>query len=902
MTDPTRSSRSGEFDELDQDLRDPAEAAFEEFLELREQDSNADFHAFCEDRPALRDELIALEGMWGDVGGAIRRLVTVPDQPSTPLRGDSEEEEVGAILERLSQRRSPKERYRVIEEVAQGGMGVVLKVWDEDLRRELAMKVALETAPGSTSLRRGRETRSRRIARFLEEAQVTGQLDHPGILPVHEVGVDQQRRVFFTCKLVRGRGLRAVFELVREERDGWNQTRALNSLLRVCEAMAFTHLNGVVHRDLKPSNIMVGRLGETYVMDWGLARVLERGSPSPSSESDRSAAIAPTPSSSESPVPVVLRRGISSERRDATRSKSGSSLATTDGEVLGTPHYMSPEQARGELERIGPASDVYSVGAMLYELLAGRPCFPREGPEGEPRAVLKRLLAGPPAALDRVAPSQPAELVAICEKAMARDPAERYPDMSEMAEDLRAFLENRVVRAWRTGAWVELVKWVGRNRLAAAAVALLIVTIIVGSAGWVGLERARQREREDRLAANFVQEAERSWPIHPDSITSMEYWLRGARELASSLAERRAELQVLRSRGTPGPTETSESPWERQRLQAALLDDEEFARQLEVVRLEVHATLDSEESEAQARSAAEALLAEAETVAAAVEIDPCFLSKYETTQAQWTRLAGSNPSFYNAGHWHSERPKVSRRHPVENISWEDCRAMLPRWGLVLPTEAQWERAARCGEDYPFGFFINLEELPATVNCADETLHRSQPGHGYIAGRDDGWQMHAPVDEVAAGRGTTARQRRDLRPRKAILERSRRSADRVLPRRVELDQGRIEAQPGPVPHAVVRDPGPGLRHPGDNEPPCGGLGIRDDPGVRRPCTVRERARQQCSSAGNRPRRLDLDRPLPGRANHDPAWDLNSVRPGERESPEPGVAPLRRAAPSTWRPRS
>jgi serine/threonine protein kinase len=167
---------------------------------------------------------------------------------------------------------------------------------DEDLRRHLAMKVMLDEQEGAAS----------RLSRFLEEAQVTGQLDHPGIVPVHELGIDARGRVFFTMKLVKGKTLEHVFEAVRHGDDGWSVTRALSVVLRVCEAMAFAHEKGVIHRDLKPANIMVGRFGETYVMDWGLARVLGKKDTKDigPSRTKASARCAPIAASAREPSPI----------------------------------------------------------------------------------------------------------------------------------------------------------------------------------------------------------------------------------------------------------------------------------------------------------------------------------------------------------------------------------------------------------------------------------------------------------------------------------------------------------------------------------------------------------------------------------------------------------------------
>ncbi len=377
-----------------------------------------------------------------------------------------------SVLKRLESRLTPSTRFRVEGEIARGGMGAILQIWDEDLRRTMAMKVALGGAGGrAPSLTE--EVDPRVLARLLEEAQVTGQLDHPGIVPVHELGLDETGRVYFTMRLVRGRDLEHVFALVRTGAEGWSVTRALGVLLKACEALAYAHDKGVVHRDLKPANLMVGRFGEVYVMDWGLARV--RG------ERERhDLRVAADPGAlagREQPLAV--------DRREDASGQGNEELYTMDGDVLGTPAYMAPEQARGELERIDARSDVYSMGAMLYALLGGSAPY---GPRGA-FAVLQELLAGPPRPLEELAPAAPAELVAIAAKAMAREPAQRYPDMLALAEDLRAFLEGRVVSAFETGALAEARKWVRRNRPLAAALAAGVLALVAGLVTSVVLKR-----------------------------------------------------------------------------------------------------------------------------------------------------------------------------------------------------------------------------------------------------------------------------------------------------------------------------------------------------------------------------------------------------------------------------
>jgi serine/threonine protein kinase len=280
------------------------------------------------------------------------------DQPAKPSGDRSASAPSGPsseLLRRLASDGVRGTRYRIEGELARGGMGAILRVHDDELGRDLAMKVVLGEAD-SRELERLSDSQGRYLARFLEEAQITGQLDHPGIVPVHELGIDSDGRLYFTMKLVKGRELREILPLVRGERDGWNRTRALSIILKVCEAVAYAHSKGVIHRDIKPANIMVGEFGEVYVMDWGLARSLGRRD----SHDVRLR------------TEVDSARSIRTERRREREESSGSPLVTMDGDVVGTPCYMSPEQAQGRIAELGPRSDVYSVGALLYELLSGQ--------------------------------------------------------------------------------------------------------------------------------------------------------------------------------------------------------------------------------------------------------------------------------------------------------------------------------------------------------------------------------------------------------------------------------------------------------------------------------------------------------------------------------------------------
>ena len=380
------------------------------------------------------------------------------------------------------------ERYQVRGEVGRGGMGTVLRVWDDRLRRELAMKVSVARPEGGSA----RAPASRSIYRFLEEAQVMSQLDHPGVLPVHDVGIDSEGHVFFTMPLVRGESLKQAFRHLGDPDGRWTRSRLVGILVRICETMAFAHGKGVIHRDLKPSNIMVGRLGEVYVMDWGLARVL--GRPDPHAETGEALA---TESGRESIVGL---------RRSRAELEGELNLLTMDGSVIGTPSFMSPEQARGETDRVGETSDVYAVGAILYQLLSGRAPYADPNDSIDAKLILEKVRASGPTPISDLEPSSAPELVAVCEKAMARRLEDRYSGIEQLGEDLRAWLENRVVGAHRTGPWVEARKWVQRNLAVAVTSGLLVVALFAGVVAVAYLQTTKgariafERDRADYKA------------------------------------------------------------------------------------------------------------------------------------------------------------------------------------------------------------------------------------------------------------------------------------------------------------------------------------------------------------------------------------------------------------------
>jgi tetratricopeptide (TPR) repeat protein len=366
------------------------------------------------------------------------------------------------------------QRYLPLGEIGRGGMGVILRVRDDRLRRDLAMKL-LATARdvGPASGQAG-------LRRFLDEAHITGQLAHPGIVPVHDLGIDGNGRVFFTMALIEGRDLAGIIGALHAGDREWSLARVLGVLLRVCEAVAFAHSRGVIHRDLKPSNVMVGAFGETYVLDWGLARVL--GAPD--------------------------GRRIQLPEEDRAEPQR-----TVAGDVVGTPAYMAPEQARGETDEIDARADVYAIGAMLYHLLTGAMPYAASGSgRASSREVLAAVREGPPPAVGSLAKDVAPELVAICDLAMRRSPNDRYESVAALADDLRAFLEVRVVHAYETGAVAELRKWILRNRAVASMAAAVVMALALG----LGFS-LQQKARADARAAD----AEASFQVARDATERM---------------------------------------------------------------------------------------------------------------------------------------------------------------------------------------------------------------------------------------------------------------------------------------------------------------------------------------------------------------------------------------------
>ncbi|MCR4318282.1 MAG: protein kinase [Planctomycetes bacterium] len=379
---------------------------------------------------------------------------------------------------------SSEDRYEIEKSIGRGGMGNVLLVRDKALEREVALKAMRVEAKAH-------------LARFIEEAQVTSQLEHPGIVPVHDIGVNAKGEVYFTMKLIRGfplskvlaarkyhEGLRTGAQYVsKRDVDKYGEDdlagiecptreRLLTLFIKIAEAVAFSHSRGVIHRDLKPDNVMIGDFGEALVVDWGLAKVLGK---------------------EESQEVSSSVRTVRTED-ESTHSQMGT--------VMGTIGYMSPEQAEGRGAEVDQRSDVFSLGAILYEILALSLPFKSTNLVDLLHQFSSKQLESPRKRAPEL--NIPFELDAICMKALAVDHAERYGSVAEMAEDLTSYFEGRSVSAYNDPLYYRIRKWLKRNRVAVALVLIPVLALVFGVYVTRSIDESRTAGEVDNMRTDAI--------------------------------------------------------------------------------------------------------------------------------------------------------------------------------------------------------------------------------------------------------------------------------------------------------------------------------------------------------------------------------------------------------------
>jgi tetratricopeptide (TPR) repeat protein/tRNA A-37 threonylcarbamoyl transferase component Bud32 len=470
--------------------------------------------------PEVRQDLHRLDD--ADVQHSLAVLPAAPEDSAAPLTGnDAAADSVAGLPTTGPLADSPAEsRFRRLREHAKGGLGEVHVALDVEVNREVALKEIQQRFADQAGAR----------ARFMREAEITGKLEHPGIVPVYGLGTYTDGRPYYAMRFIKGDSLQeAIAAFHAPDHQGVSVSeralelrQLLGRFMTVCQTMAYAHSRGVIHRDLKPGNVMLGKYGETLVVDWGLAKVVGQADV-------------------ETTVSVAL--------------SAGDSALTQAGQTLGTPAYMSPEQAAGRADRLGPASDTYSLGATLYCLLTGRAPFAKED-VGDMLAKVQKGDFKPPR---QVSASVPPALEAVCLKAMALKPEDRYASPRALADDLERWLADEPFAAYREPWRQRLARWTRRHRTAVTSASVALALLLAGAVGslvlWESAEQKRREQAQEfRIQARSSGEADERLAlaeVAADRLESAERILKQACERLidqPDLGELRARLEARRDR------------------------------------------------------------------------------------------------------------------------------------------------------------------------------------------------------------------------------------------------------------------------------------------------------------------------------------------------------------------
>ena len=377
-------------------------------------------------------------------------------------------------------------RYTPQTALAQGGLGRVYTALDRELNREVALKVIRDEYRDAAEHRQ----------RFVVEGELTGRLEHPGVVPIYGMGIDDRGGPYYAMRLIRGDSLAQRIRTAHDPQSGETTvpiTRLLRSFISVCYTIQYAHDRGVLHRDIKPDNIMLGPYDETLVVDWGLGKIVN-------DEASGDATHQRVPS------------GAGTPKSTNTNSFGDPTSATVVGTVVGTPAYMSPEQARGEVDRLDGRSDVYSLGAVLFEIVCGQPMRP-SSTSSDPIDLARQ---GSRRSIEKAKPSTPKPLRAICDKATAVSPSHRYPDAASLASDVESYLSDEPITA-RPDRWFDATtRWMRKHRgivgtaavggIALATIALTAAVLLAGKNRMienknVALEQQQRQTRSNLLLA-----------------------------------------------------------------------------------------------------------------------------------------------------------------------------------------------------------------------------------------------------------------------------------------------------------------------------------------------------------------------------------------------------------------
>ncbi|MDR3197426.1 MAG: serine/threonine protein kinase [Planctomycetaceae bacterium] len=353
--------------------------------------------------------------------------------------------------------------HRILRTHQKGGMGRILIAYDQYLKRDIALKELHPEVAEDESI----------VRRFIGEAEITAQLEHPGIVPIHTLGLDKSGNPYYTMKLIKGHTLQEAIKAYHRNPTRQELLNLVRRLVSICKTMAFAHNKGVIHRDLKPANIMLGEHGETLVMDWGLAKPVAQ------------------PGNEDTYTSVIQQRTAEPKPE-----------LTMVGAIVGTPAFMSPEQASPEENVVGPLSDVFSLGTILYYLLSGQTAFSGRSTQ----EVLNKVRAASPPRPSEIKPNIPLGLEAICAKAMAKEPANRYQSATELVDDLCRWLDGEPVTAQKETAYQKVRRWIDRHRLLSISIPTVLVLIGILMSLGILLDRSGREKVHRNIIQSILNE------------------------------------------------------------------------------------------------------------------------------------------------------------------------------------------------------------------------------------------------------------------------------------------------------------------------------------------------------------------------------------------------------------